>query len=482
MKRREKIFFQGVESICESAPAWVKIHMLSFAMKVSGEVKFAEKILELVLQADYSEIGEYNKLSHYWQLSTSVFVDARLRGDKVDILLTQLYSSLFQAFSNVLGVNGRNYIPIEERNKELVFVFSSQVLGQKHAPTKTLLDRCYILQKYFGKKVFIVNTAMQLTTKGAAPFYKLRKAVYHEDLTEESELRFQGESFTFFQCENDMPNLDTILALVNVIREKKPYYLMNIGGSDICADICGLLVPEITVSTVFSKVAMSCGEYQIVDKELNETDLKVLDILGVQSQKVKRTMFTFSFKEQMHRYSRENLGLCATSFVLLVVGWRLDNEVGKEFLEMLQKVVRQQNGIEVIFMGRFDKYEMYLKDYPDLQKKSKNMGVQEDALAVTECCDLYVNPRRSGGGSSVSEALYKGLPAVTLPMGDVSVAVAEKFWVEDYVQMEQEILHYASDKDYYKQMSWQAKLRAEHLMDSKEKFGNIICDLEMELG
>ena len=100
---------------------------------------------------------------------------------------------------------------------------------------------------------------------------------------------------------------------------------------------------------------------------------------------------------------------------------------------------------------------------------------------MTECCDLYVNPKRSGGGSSVSEALYQGIPAVTLPVGDVSVAAGADFWVPDYSTMKQLILRYATEKEFYDRMAVLARKRAEELIDSKTLFGKSICEIEKEL-
>ena len=131
-----------------------------------------EKLLEIVIQADYEVLGEYNKLSYYWQIGTSAFSDARLRSEKIECQLTKLYVTLFQAFSQALGIQRRTYIPMSQRVHSLVFVMTSQVLGERHAPTKTLLDRCYVLQKFLKKRVIIVNTALQLTGKGAATYYR----------------------------------------------------------------------------------------------------------------------------------------------------------------------------------------------------------------------------------------------------------------------------------------------------------------------
>lgn len=479
-QEKDNILEEMAEQV-SGAKGWMRVHVLSFCVKVSGNPKFAETLLDIVLNADLEEVGEYNKLSHFWQMGNLLFLNRNLEKPVVKQKMATLYMELFWAFARSLGLKGRNYIPWQERNKNLVFVFTSQVLGMEHAPTKTLLDRCYVLKKYLQKEVYIINTAMQIPTKGQAPFYGLVNAEYAEILSGLSELEFNGERFGFLQCENKMPDFELIAEVIRMVKKKKPEFLLTIGGSDICADLCGLFVTQITVSTVFSKIATSCGEYQIVDKELNETDRKVLSILGVEPRKVKRAMFTFSFKKQTHTFTRGQLGLWENKFILIVVGWRLDAEISAEFLNMLEHVIRENQEIGVAFMGVFDTWQEQLKEYPVLGENSRYLGKQMDALAVLECCDLYVNPKRNGGGSSVSEALYKGLPAVTLPMGDVSVAAGEGFLVPDYEAMEQQILRYASEPDYYRQKAKHAKERAEQLLDSSHGFGEAIKEIEKEI-
>ena len=478
-QKQEEI--KKLEEKVKGYPDWMKIHLLSFCMKAGNDKETARRLLDVVLNADYAQVGEYNKLSHYWQISTAIFENKQLESFEAEFRLARLYKELFQSFAAVLGAKGRKYIPAAERNKNLVFVFSSQVLGMLHAPTKTLLDRCYVLQKYMRKRVLIVNTAMQIPRKGAAPFFEMKDSVYNAEYLTKTELEYKGEHFAFLQCEDDMPNLDTIVSLAKLVVTQKPEFLLNIGGSDICADICGLFVPEITVSTVFSKLPFSCGEYQIVDKELTEEDVAILRKLEVKKENVKRTLFTFSFKEQEHHFTKEQLGFREEQFVLLIVGWRLDEEISDEFLQMLDSVCRKDARIVAAFMGKYQNYEESIKRYPLLAANSRCLGAQEDALAVTECMDLYVNPKRNGGGSSVAEALYKGLPAVTLPVGDVSAAAGESFRVADYGEMAETILHFASDEDYYERMSRLAEERAEQLMDSKNSFCGVIDELEQDM-
>ena len=358
---------------------------------------------------------------------------------------------------------------------------TSQVLGQNHAPTKTLLDRCLVLKKYLRKKVVIINTAMQISGKGAGPFYDLCEAGYLPELCSLDHIEFQGEVFEFHQCANDMPNLDTIVQLVQMIRERKPCYLLDIGGSDICADICGMFVPEITVGTVFSTVALSCGEYQLLDGKPGTGDLPVLERLGVDEEKIAAARFTFVFKPQEHHYTRQELGIWEHGFVLMIVGWRLDSEIADDFLAMLDRIAAQRENVQVVFMGRYESWQSIQTGYERLWKHTRYLGKQEDALAVFACGDLYVNPRRAGGGSSVAEALYQGLPAVTLPEGDVSAAAGEAFRVRDYEQMEREILRYMDDAGYYGRQSARARERAKELLDSRKSFGEAIEKLEEKI-
>lgn len=479
--KKQQILQQLLQTAKE-APGWVGVHILSFCMTVDKRAEIAECLLQVIVKADYDEIGEYSKLSHYWQVSRAVFADGHLRSETVEILLTELYRNIFDAFSMALGIVQRHYIPIEERNHNMVVVFSGQVLGLEHAPTKTLLDRCYVLKTVLQKEVVIVNTAMHMPKKGRAPFYGMHDGGYRPELTGQSFLEFKGEQFAFWQCPDNMPDLNVMSDLIQFIKKKKPYYICSIGASELCADICGMLVPEITISTVFSEIATSCGEYQILGKQkLTAADRKRLQILGVEENKLKRAMFTFSFKKQSHRFTRQMLELPEGKFLLIVVGWRLDEEVSEEFLQMLSQVIEKEPAVGVVFMGKFTKYRERLAGYAKLQDHTYNVGQQEDALAVLDCVDLYVNPRRQGGGSSVTEALYKGLPAVTLPTGDVSVAAGEEFWVEDFAEMSSQIVQYYKNPAFYQRMSNKAKKRAELLMDSRENFGTVVREIEKEL-
>lgn len=468
---------EEIDSLCRyltadlgTYPAWMKIHLLSFCMKLSERRTYAEWLTAEVRNAGYDEIGEYAKYYLYWQIVNCVFENSKLQSEQLQKAIVRLYLELYQAFYRALRMERYPYIPIEERNQESVVVFTAQLLDEMHAPTKTLYDRCYYMQKYLGKKVTIINTAMTLVQKGDTPFYNRNKGVYNSELSDKKQIVYKGETFAFYQCRNDMPDLQTMQSIIDWVAKERPYCILHIGGGDLCVDLCGNIVPQITISTVFSGIATSCGTFQMVGRNLEDADAAVLQIMGCKVENVIRTLFTFVFKEQTHHYNREELGLSAQAKVLLITGWRLDREADDSFLQMIEDVLNRECETEVVFMGLFDSYEEKVKPFSNLQKRSHYLRFQEDALAVTECCDIYVNPKRKGGGSSAAEALYKGLPVVTLPFGDVAAAAGESFCVADYGEMADKICKYLHEEGLYQKMSEQAREMAIALMDSRTSF------------
>ncbi len=461
-------------------PVWMKIHLLSFCMKCSGHLTYAELLMQEILDADYNILGEYNKYFLYWQMSDSTFQNTRLQSENIELGRTVLYRELYDAFYQALQVENFSWIPLEQRRQDLVFLFTSQFLKETHAPTKTALDRAYVLQKYLGKQVVIINTAMLIPQKGDTPFYDRKQGEYLPEYCNNRQFSFRGEQFELFQCENQMPDLNTMYRLLQKVKEERPYCIISVGAGDICADLCGKTVPQIAIGTVFSEVAVTTARYQVIERELLASDYKQLQILGTAPENVKKAVFTFVFKKQEHHFMRAELGLPEMGVVLLITGWRLGNEVKDEFLHMLEEIIHKEESVQVVFMGLFEGYEKAMEGFPDLLEKSHYLPYQEDALAVTECCDIYVNPKRKGGGSSSAEALFMGLPVVTMPFGDVAAAAGEDFWVKDYEEMKDQICRYCQDKKYYEEMSSLARQRAEVLTDSKTHFCELFREIEQK--
>ena len=420
-------------------------------------------------------ITKENKFFLYYQFVRFNFTHPEIPNSEVEELMDNLYSKVYEEYFHEISCNC-NLISKEERSSNLVIVLISQVLEENHGPTKTLLDRCYILQKVLKKNVYIINTAEFLTDYGNINVYGQEKAGYLEEFSKREFLEYKDEKFAFFQCSREMPSVDMIHEILEVVKQEKPYFILSIGGNSIVSDMCSNLVPTIAVSLVPSEKTMTRGQFQVIGRKISDKDLKWMQKHGYPKEHMIESLFTSAFKPQTHKYTRKDLGLPEDKFIVAIVGGRLDWEIDDTCMKMLLRLMEE--GIYIVFMGQFMKFDMYAKKNAILQKQGIYLGFQEDVLAVNECCDLYLNPKRIGGGTSVAEALYKGLPVVTMDYGDGGLGAGKEFHVSDYEEMYELVLKYANDKEFYKLMSEKAKERAQRLMDSKKEFVKIIETME----
>ena len=272
-----------------------------------------------------------------------------------------------------------------------------------------------------------------------------------------------------------MPQASVIRDIMNVIQDERPYFVLTVGES-LVGDLCSNLVPVIEISTVPSGRIRTKAQFQVIGRRVNEDDRTWMKNCGLPQDHIVESLFTSAFKPQTHQYNRTQLGLPENQFVVLVVGGRLDDEIDEECIQIFNRLAAK--GICIAFMGVFNRYTSLIKENELFQKNTVYLGFQEDVLAVNECCDAYLNPKRIGGGTSCAEALYKGLPVVTLNYGDVGIGAGEDFHVESYEDMYNQVLRYAEDREYYALMSQKAKERAAKLTDSKTEFIRVIQTIE----
>lgn len=224
----------------------------------------------------------------------------------------------------------------------------------------------------------------------------------------------------------------------------------------------------------------STAKYQLLGRKINAEDESVLEQVGIAKERIIESVFTSSLKEQIQYVSRKELGIPENDFLIIVVGARLDLEVTPEFLQILNDIIEPD--MHVGFLGGFNRYEVSMDCFPKLKERSSNLGFTDDILSRLELCDLYVAPKRVGGGTSVVEAMFKGLPVVVLNHGDMAVNAGEEFCVNDYKDMQKKILEYYANPEYYKEMSQKAVKRAEQMLDSETEFVKAIKEMEHREG
>ncbi len=425
-------------------------------------------------------LSKENKFFIYMQCVRYVFMEKNRQSIETQDALDDLYEGIYRAYYEAVNADSYSFIPKGERNSGLVFALTNQFLNLSHAPSRQLLDYCYTIEQELGQKVFIINTAEQMTPYGEIPWYEAGTGSYINDYSGIDTLGYKDKEFLFFQCPQDMPNETMISELMGLVEENKPYYIINIAGNSIACDLMSRIVPVITFNTVISGRTQTRGTFSAIGRKPDEDDNHWLSRHNMPQEHFIPYILTYAFREQTHTYSRSEINIPDGVKVAMVVGGRLEEEVDEEFLSLVEKLAAE--GIVTVFVGNFPSYDRLVSSRPVLKERTRYLGFQDDVLAIAELCDIYINPRRNGGGSSAAEALFKGLPVVSVDYGDVSVEVGEDFVVSDYEALYEEVLSLCNDDAHYLEKSHLARKRADYLLDTAAIIKNVINEAQSRKG
>lgn len=367
-------------------------------------------------------------------------------------------------------------IAFSKRNKDLVVIITSQLIAKGHGPTKSALDRAACLQD-LGKTVIIFNTAELLTMVGNIPFKNTNVATYCEENLEKTSIEWKGHVIPYVQCEPNMPSIEAVRVLYKTISELKPAFVMEIGNSSLLANCIDDLIPVVFISMGPSLLTPCICSYHTRNRDYTTEEKEILKYVGVDYDRFFPLPFTFSIKEARNIYKKSDLDIAEDVFVSVVVGARLSLDVNKEFLDFLEKFASDKHYI--VFLGFWDNYEDVKKERPDLFKYVRYLGNQDDVTGIMRAFDLYINPYRRGGGTSVVEAMAQGLAALAIDYGDVAYNIAPEFLCKDYDEMLDRIKILTTDKDEYNKAREIALKRAEYMLDTKNAMKNL-CDMIYE--
>lgn len=458
-----------------------KVHKYSKVWLYSAIIKltYNPKVLEEFQKYIIAEQGFSANIKYflYYQIRARVFVSSALDSSDIPHLQWKLLEQVIEMFK-AKTADLLTPISEEQRDNGMVLVISDQILGERHAPTKVALDRCKILIEEMQRKVLLINTAESISSVGKIPYYEWGYANYLEECLTIEALGWKGTRIPFFQCENNMPNIEVLRMLLQMVRNMKPKLVISFGGSGILVNLVNTMIPVLNIG-LSSDLEETTAACQTLGRSIKDSDRELLAKVGKDEGSVIQSTATFTPPLQKATVTRSALGLPEDKFILLIVGNRLDQEITEEFMEMLNQAADRD--IVIALIGEFEPYEHYMAAIPKLRGKVYCLGRTDDLLAWMEVCDLYVNPHRKGGGTSALEALYKGLPVVTTAYGDVAANVGEDFWTESYETMPALIRRYRDDAVFYQEMSAKAKVKIAAALDEAGEFKRIIGEFERRI-
>ncbi len=447
-----------------------RIYLLSVLTYYSRNNKYIIEMIDYINEHfDDISLASLNFIRN--QIEVIAFKYSSMTSKEISIKKWKLYDRIMDKY--VSFFTDELEASIEPVNDDLVIVFTEQLIGTEHGPTKSALDRCKILIEQMKKKVILINTAEMLSAVGMVPFYEAQGGVYNKDLLTRELIEWKGVSVPYVQLKNNMPESNDVRDIINVIKNLKPSFCISIGGGSVVVSLISKIMPVLTVGMVPSNIIPTLGWFQTYSKDISSEDIELLDAVGRDESHIIKAVFGSSIVSIQEERTKEMIGFKNTDFVILLVGSRIKNETDDIFWNMISKC--NVPDLQVMILGiNQDEADKCIERFDELQGKVHGLGMMDDPLGYMCAADIYVNPNRRGGGTSCVEAMSLGVPVVSLDYGDVAVNVGKEFLADSYEEMCTEIEKYCVDKVYYKQQSEKAKMRAERLLNAEEDFVNVV--------
>jgi glycosyltransferase involved in cell wall biosynthesis len=445
-----------------------RVFFLSFLASLTQDSRYLKDLYECLCNEDYTLEQRY---FFYWQVITR---HAKAAGSPAPDP-TAIYFEILDSYRNLLNINF-SWIDPKDRKTDTIVIFTNQMLGIRHAPTADCLDYCYILQNRLKKRIALINTAIMPWTM-SLPYYDPVLFNYEESYSSGARFEFRGEAFDFYQCHFPMPNLKEIDSLVRKVLEIRPAFILNLGHSNIAADICAEFL---TVATMpfGTNLSTSGGNIFILPRELRSDDCEFMKRLNIARERVVEIQYTFRLPDRSAVLTREQLGLPNDAYVIAVVGNRLDEEMNDDFCAELSEFLLSTPRAFLALMGIFQGYGRLVRKMPVIGRQSVFLGHQKDILAVYDCCDAYLNPPRGGGGSSAAFALAVGLPVFTRSGGDVANIVGNQFIFRSLSEVKNFVEKSLVDHEHRQQWAKKAKSRFAEISDREGMLSHIIQQIE----
>ena len=442
------------------------LNACNYSINRSKSENIRDDIYNKSLDVMYSLAGE-NSLNFNvrWHIFNILRAELFIFPDSVITLgsLDELYDKIFVYFEHQLRKRLKFSANKTKRNNHII-ITTSQFLSPQHSPTKRVLDYAVTIQNNLEIPVKIINDALTsfIRCDELEPsFNSDHIAVYDEANMVEHE----GHEFQFKQMPaNSMPNIELCKQLITLIQSDNPRLVLNIGGASLVSDICRKFTDTACLPCSYD-IPISCSKYLLVPRPITEADKPRLGRIR-KTQQIIETNINYSFPNASKDYCREDFNFDDKNFIISIVGNRLTFEVDEGLIINLERLLNSYSMIGILVIGEVSDHCAFKVRLGKFSQVNFAGPIQEGSQAI-KITDLFVNPLRKGGGRSVFESLFHGVPVVTPKFGDGYYAAGNDFSINKFDDLYDVTSRYLFDKEFYYALREKALQRSKIL-------GNIV--------
>ncbi|MFS2013177.1 tetratricopeptide repeat protein [Azospirillum sp. CT11-132] len=398
----------------------------SLLFLLSGDIAYYRNLVNTALE-DPLRFSVPSMHYAYWGIALRLFQGDARKGDVGAFTngeFRRFYRLLVEETARRYDLDARLRRTSPRTAVKRVALITNQMLGEGHQPTADAFDYARRLQDDHGCEVLIVNpNAMAVEGEnGFVPEYSYNVT---EDYDGEQTISAQGANVRMLSFPQPRFDEEKLTAIVDAVDRFDPDVIVAFGGSNTVADLFAGSRPVVflpTSSGLSPSLATILLGYAPED-----------DAAGWPEEaraRFRPFSFGWTLPAAGPERSRAEFGLPADGPLYVVVGNRLDQEVGPEFLETLDRLLDRVPDGQVAFAGA-------VSELPGRIAAARNaarmhaLGHVEGIRGLYGVATAYLNPPRQGGGGSAAFALADGLPVVTYARGDVAGVVGPAMTVAD---------------------------------------------------
>lgn len=470
-KKMEEVYEQFTEAERKKARNVIKdqfevndrVYIFSVLMQYMEHEDFQKGFMESILEGNYD--GDTGSMLEWIALIHVKGEYTRKR---------KLYKKNMESFQNMLDIN-LPYLPIEQRNKKRIVIVAGQVLNILHAPTRIMMDIAYVLQECLNYEVLLFACPSDKELPRDLCLQKYKENTLSEFDNAPMIIIYQNTEFRGYQISMTPWSKKEYSMMLWMIHAWNPMFVLDMSTINAVVGLAGKFTTLVSFP-LSTACPISEGEILVRNGRKDDSvEKEYTDMLGEHQVQLKMTENSpITVKMSQNNYTLEQLGLPKGQFLVAVVGNRLDMEIDREFVEVMKKILEKDGNISFVMIGGFNEIKEYFTD-EIFNGHIYDLGYCKDLTAVYKTLNLFLNPKRAGGGFSSGMALLAGIPVVTLPECDVAYNCGEEWVVQDYGEMVKVVAQYAADKEFYNEKVEHARKYGEE--DSRNKLLRYVTEL-----
>ncbi|MFJ7970434.1 hypothetical protein [Psychrobacillus sp. NPDC096389] len=430
-----------------------KLNLLFILLKLTKENEDIVNQLFILLKKDSDNIEIHHNV--IINLFSAMFSNRIENKNEYYLLIRQAMMKISNFYKKSLEVKKNS---VSNHNRIVITV--DLLLNEMHSPTKVFIDFCNQLVRNTNFELLIIIEENFIPSKEEIFETALIIGNPSEDCKKIHENLLKDKRIKLFYSNTKETKVQRLKNINNTIKEFNPSVLLSYSTFSIIQNIQFNNIPIIYIS-FGNEYSLALANLYLYKNKLKALEIENSAICPVTSN-IEAFINDFELLPKNKVFSRKDFNLEESDFVIITVGNRLQNEITENLVQEMQRFILKNNNVKWLLVS--PELPLFLKKrYKELLKNNIiHITYESDLLALTSICDVYLNPKRIGGGYSIAAAMQEGVPILMTDFESDGLIIAgrENASGSSYEELilELEKMYEDSNYKYYKGEIFKAKM------------------------